>query len=285
MTPPFSHHFDALGTQWVIETLESLGSVLTDEIEMLVDEFDRTYSRFRPDSLVSLLRSGGTQEFPGHAVRLFELYETLYELSDGKVTPLIGEALEAAGYDAQYSLKAQAPRPAPALDGVYVREGRKVTLHQPALIDIGAAGKGLLVDLIAELLEGKGVSDYVVDGSGDLKHRGALENRVGLEDPRAKGKVIGSVEITDRALAASATNRRSWGGGWHHVLDPTSGLPAGGVSATWVVVDTAMIADALATALFFCEPETLARRYNYEYIRMHDDGTAIYSPLFKGKLF
>ncbi len=55
----------------------------------------------------------------------------------------------------------------------------------------------------------------------------------------------------DAALCASATNRRAWGDGLHHVLDARTGVPVRSVVATWAVGADAMRADAIATALFF----------------------------------
>jgi FAD:protein FMN transferase len=58
--------FDATGTQWEIETLEPLGRQLQQRILDRIEEFDTTYSRFRPDSLVSQVAAseGGCFTFP-----------------------------------------------------------------------------------------------------------------------------------------------------------------------------------------------------------------------------
>lgn len=45
--------FDAIGTQWEIETQEPLSPRLEHHILERIQQFDATYSRFRPDSLVS----------------------------------------------------------------------------------------------------------------------------------------------------------------------------------------------------------------------------------------
>jgi thiamine biosynthesis lipoprotein len=84
-----------------------------------------------------------------------------------------------------------------------------------------------------------------VDGSGDLRHSGDSSIQVGLEHPLDSGLVIGVVKLKNRALCASATNRRSWGDGLHHVLDARTGLPVREVIATWVIADDAATADGL----------------------------------------
>ena len=85
-------------------------------------------------------------------------------------------------------------------------------------------------------------------------------------------------EVTDAALCASATNRRAWGDGLHHVLDARTGQPVRTIAATWAVAPTAMRADALATALFFDGGPRLAHEWGIEWVRMTTDGRVEWSP-------
>jgi FAD:protein FMN transferase len=91
--------------------------------------------------------------------------------------------------------------------------------------------------------------------------------------------------LRDRALCASAVNRRAWRDGLHHVLDARTGVPVRDVVATWVVADEAVTADGLATALFFSGADQLADVSRFEYVRMLADGSAEISPNFDGELF
>lgn len=45
--------FDAIGTRFTIDSETKLGEELRRRIRDLADRFDRTYSRFREDSLIS----------------------------------------------------------------------------------------------------------------------------------------------------------------------------------------------------------------------------------------
>jgi thiamine biosynthesis lipoprotein len=60
--------------------------------------------------------------------------------------------------------------------------------------------------------------------------------------------VIGVVDLVNRALCASAVNRRTWGEGLHHVIDGRTRKPTTEVVATWVIADDAATADGLARA-------------------------------------
>ena len=145
--------------------------------------------------------------------------------------------------------------------------------------------RGYLVDLISAILQQTGMARFVVDAGGDLRHRGEHGIRVGLEHPLDPQLVIGAANLQNRALCASAVNRRAWGNGLHHVLDARTGAPATKVVATWVVAGDAALADGLATALFFTGAHRLAETHRFAYARMLADGRAERSPDFDGELF
>jgi len=281
-----NYPFEAFGTQWSIETNDELDLSLKQAIKNRIDIFDKVYSRFRADSLVTdISKKAGEYLFPTDATKLFNFYKSLYELTDGKITPLVGDMVARAGYDANYSLKAQAQKPINAWDEVLHWDDSTLTTTQPVLLDVGAAGKGYMVDIIAAILDEHSVRDYVIDASGDLRHKGTSENIVGLEHPLEPGKVIGAVEVMNRSLCASASNRRAWGEGMHHIFDPYEMAPTKNIIATWVIADEAMEADGLATALFFVDAKILNDDYDFEYARMFANGSVQYSPYFEGKLF
>src|SRR5690606_33484364 len=119
----------------------------------------------------------------------------------------------------------------------------ELTLRRPALLDVGAVGKGRLVDLVLAALPNT-PGTVVVDAGGDVAVRGAAESgapvRIGLEHPYDPTRVIGVVEVRDGALCGSAINRRAWGNGLHHVLDGRTGLPVRTWAATWALAPDAM---------------------------------------------
>ena len=284
--------FTAIGTDWEIDTVQPIDQELREDICRLAEDFDRVWSRFRADSLVSCIaraEAGGKFDFPVRDVALFELYDRLSAATDGAVDPLVGRDLELLGYDAHYSLIADhaaitARGQRDSWLATVRRTGTTITTDLPIVIDIGAAGKGHLVDLIAYALYDAGIESFVVDGSGDLRHRGPDPLVVGLEHPTRPDRVIGTVPLRDAALCASAANRRTWGSGLHHLLDGRTGRPVSGVVATWAITGDAATADALATALFVAEPECLDG-FTFSWVRMLADGRVQWSNNFDGELF
>jgi thiamine biosynthesis lipoprotein len=284
--------FDAIGTGWTITTGHPVPDTIRHRILALADDFDRVWSRFRSDSLVTRIAhavGGGRYEVPERDVALLELYDRLVAATNGAVDPLVGRDLELLGYDAGYTLIPD--REALALirhrdrwATDVQRTGRCLNTTRSVVIDVGAAGKGFLVDLIVEVLVTAGFDEYLVDGSGDLRHRGTDPVVVGLEHPSAPGQVIGTVELRDGAVCASATGRRAWGEGLHHVLNGHSRLPVDDVIATWAMTDNAATADGLATALFVSAPERLLG-FEFQWVRMLADGRIQWSNDFPGELF
>ncbi|MYW96160.1 FAD:protein FMN transferase [Amycolatopsis rubida] len=286
-----SFRFAAIGTQWQIDTERPLAEELRRRIRSLAEEFDRVWSRFRDDSLVTRIAhagTGGRFEFPARDAALLDLYDRLVAATDGALDPLVGRDLELLGYDARYTLvpdeAALAGRRRDSWTRDVRREGTSIATERPMVIDVGAAGKGYLVDLVAQTLLDAGVVEFVVDASGDLRHHGREPVTVGLEHPVLPGRVLGTVALRDSALCASATNRRSWGDGLHHVLNGQTGRPVDDVVATWVLAADAATADGLATALFVSDPARL-RTFPCSWVRMLANGRVQWSDNFAGELF
>lgn len=282
--------FPAIGTHWAIETDEPLSQDLRSLVLDRIDQFDAVYSRFRPDSLVSRIAAthdGGTFTFPTDSIALFDLYDRLFTATGGAMDPLVGRQLELLGYDAHYTL-----RPDPETErwqGNWAedvhRDGTTIRTRRPLVIDVGAVGKGYLVDIVSAILHDAGVERFVVDASGDLRHSGQHATRVGLADPHDPRLVLGVAELRVQALCASGTTKRAWGDGLHHLLDARTGRPVHDVLATWVVADTAAVADGLATALFVTAPHRLAPSFRFSYVRLRTDGHAEVSRNFAGEIF
>ncbi|MDR6988903.1 thiamine biosynthesis lipoprotein [Paenarthrobacter nitroguajacolicus] len=279
--------FDGIGTRWEVSTPEALAPAVRHQLLETVRDYDRTYSRFRPDSLVARLsREPGSITLPGHAIALHHIYAVLYRLSGGAMTPLIGSSLERLGYDPAYTLAPSgAPQAPPRWEDVLRWSGTALTSSEPVILDIGAAGKGQLVDLLGGVLRSNGHPEFLVDGSGDMLHAGPHPVTVALEHPYNPAQAIGTVELSNSALCASASNRRAWGDGLHHVLDGTTGRPVHTTVATWTMAASALEADALATALFMLEPATLEDEFDFSWLRVSSSGAAAFSNRFEGRLF
>ena len=219
-----SFSFDGIGTHWEISTPDALGPAVRHQLLETVSDYDTTYSRFRPDSLVSALsREPGRITLPGHAAALHDVYAALYRLSGGAMTPLIGSSLERLGYDPGYTLAPSGnPQAPPRWEDVLEWTGTALTATEPVVLDVGAAGKGQLVDLLGGVLQSTGHSEFLIDGSGDMLHAGTHPVMVALEhpyNPRPGHRHGGTEQFSPLCLGVQPAGLGRWPAprpGWDH---------------------------------------------------------------------
>jgi len=286
-----STKFEAIGTGWEITLDEEVEYKLwiktIEKIYSEIDDFDKAFSRFRPDSLVTQMsHAAGTYQMPKHGHKLLEFYERLYKLTDGVVTALIGQVMADAGYDANYSFKSKELKTPPKWQDALSYDNHQIVIKKPALLDFGAAGKGLLVDIVAAIIEDAGIKSFTINASGDILHTSEKGDQitVGLENPFDASEAIGVVKLGSKSLCASAGSKRKWHN-FHHIIDPATLKATTEIVATWVIADDTMTADGLATALFFVNPSTLAGEFSFDYAKLGKDMELSYSPNFKIKIF
>jgi FAD:protein FMN transferase len=129
--------------------------------------------------------------------------------------------------------------------------------QQPdAGIDEGAWGKGYALDRAAAAIEKAGSVPVAVDLGGQILVRGS--RAVAIADPRARGRVLGSVSISDASVSTSGNSERGLtadGLRIGHLLDPRTGSPAPDFGSATAVAPSAFVADILSTAFFVLGPE------------------------------
>lgn len=131
-------------------------------------------------------------------------------------------------------------------------------------IDLNGIVPGYVADLVATRLEQLGARHYLVDMGGELRLSGHNPQRqpwqVAIEKPVADAKSAQRVlPLTDCAVSTSGDYRNFFeidGRRYSHEIDPRTGYPvAHGLVSVTVIADTAMNADAWATALLVLGPE------------------------------
>ncbi len=298
--------FVGIGTHWHVEIFDQLSEAASSDllasIQQRIADFDQVYSRFRPDSLVTQMATkSGSYLLPDDAKKLLVFYHSLYQLTAGSFTPLIGQVLVDAGYDLQYQLAEKKLSLPPAWEVAMKYDYPNLLLKIPVQLDFGAAGKGYLIDLVAEELKKKQITGFCIDAGGDIlhyQHPAHVENhpnslplasqvepfRIGLENPLNFKEVIGVATITNQSICGSAGSRRKWGR-FHHLIDPKTLSSPQHLLATWVIADETILADGLATALYFVPAEHLRARYTFEYAKLNSDFSIEVSPDFPGEFF
>ncbi len=286
-----SIEFFATGTNWKIDFSEALSPTKLAEIRNKLTEraedFENDYSRFKDNSLISRMSKViGEHHLPEDAEKLMNFYFKLNRVTGGKFTPLVGDLLNRAGYDKDYSFVPKGSlQHIPDLKNVCKYSFPKINIHKRYQWDFGAAGKGYLIDILKELLDDMKVVECCIDAGGDICYKSNSKSlRIGLEDPNNFENVLGVVEVLNQSLCGSSGSRRHWSR-YHHILDPIALHSPNSILSTWVLADDTMTADGIATSLFFTEPDKLSKDFVFDYLILNSDYSVKKSANFLAELF
>jgi thiamine biosynthesis lipoprotein len=129
-------------------------------------------------------------------------------------------------------------------------------------IDLGGIAKGYAVDVAADALRAAGVTDALVDLTGNMFAIGTPADsdhwRIGIRDPRDRMPYFARLSLRPgEGISTSgkyeqfvAKDGRTYG----HILDPRTGRPADGLISVTVVSRSAFTCDAWDTPLFVLGP-------------------------------
>jgi thiamine biosynthesis lipoprotein ApbE len=268
-TQEASASWHALGTG-VQVTVTDAGQLAAARAMLEADlaAVDLACSRFRPDSEIATLDRAMAGPGAGPVTVSPLLAEAIAvalraaRLTDGDVDPTVGAAMNAVGYDRDFTL-VQRTGPAVRLTVRTVPGWRQVEFDEQARLlrvppgvrlDLGATAKAWAADRSAARIAAALGCGALVSLGGDIAVSGQtpaggwrirVQDISGRpEDPPAGPSTV--VAIHSGGLATSSTAARRWRRGGdvlHHILDPRTGLPAAPVWRT-VSVAAASCTDA-----------------------------------------
>jgi thiamine biosynthesis lipoprotein len=247
----------------VVENANDLAPAMA-MVEAQIREIDRVCSRFKEDSELSRLNHGGGGEVTISPLLEEAILAALHsaEMTNGLVDPTVGRLVEEAGYTVTFrDLPLDGPPVQLCVRGelgwralVHDPHAHTLRLPQGMRLDLGASGKAWAADrAAAAVVDNLGVS-VAVECGGDVAVGGAHPR--GGWPIRVAADIVADefedVVIFDGGLATSGTTARRWRRGgidFHHIIDPTTGLPA---LTPWAMVSvaaaTCLEANAAATA-------------------------------------
>ena len=142
--------------------------------------------------------------------------------------------------------------------------------HEGVRIDLGGIAKGYAVDVAAESLKARGVTDALVDLSGNMVALGRSPTsaasdgwRIGIRDPRDRVPYVARLTIRDEAISTSGQYEQfvaADGTTYGHIVNPRTGWPSKGLISVTVVSPTAMECDGWDTPLFVMGPADARRQ-------------------------
>ena len=144
---------------------------------------------------------------------------------------------------------------------VKLENGKVVKQDPSVMLSCSAVAKGYSVDVIARLLDRKGIKNYMVDIGGEVVVKGKNATgdlwRIGINKPyddslAVKQDIQVVLNLTDLGMATSGNYRNYYykdGKKYAHTIDPRTGYPVQhSILSSTVIAEDCMTADALATS-------------------------------------
>ena len=244
----------------VIDGVAALGGAAQVQVlaQRAVDEVRRiehTYSRYRPDSIVSRINAaagGKPVECDDETVALLTYAHTLYEASDGLfdiTSGVLRRAWDFKAHRVPSAAELDALRPLIGWPQVQ-REGKQVRLARAGMeIDFGGFGKEYAADRAGALLATLGVQHGYVNLGGDMRVLGPKADgrpwMIGIQHPRKPRELMASIPLQRGGLATSGDYERFFaadGKRYCHILDPRSGQPVSYWRTVSVLAPLAVVA-------------------------------------------
>ena len=264
---------NTMGTTYSVKMVAPASAIdrerLAQKIEAKLEGVNRRMSTYLPESEVSRLNAaplGEAVEVSRDTRLVLDEALRINELTGGAFDPTVGPLVDLWGFGPRGGRGVPSPddvaklRNIVGLDKLYWQgDGAGLVKRVDGLqVDLSGIAKGFAVDQLADLLDGEGAADYLVEVGGELRSKGRAPGgrawRVGIEKPAlASGDLQRIIDFEGAALATSGNYRIFFeqdGQNYCHIIDPVKGRPVEHrLASVTVVADSTMTADALSTAL------------------------------------
>lgn len=284
------------------QTREDFDNVMV-EVRPMITAYQQRWSVLTDGELGTVnqaLAGGDAAPIPEALQALFAQAAALSTASQGRFDVRVGQLVELWQWNQQERFATQPPKPA-ALDAALTAIAQAPALaadsYGPApgvQLNFGGIAKGDAAREIAVLLDAAGLRNYLINMGGDVVaagSKGDLPWRIGVRHPRpprAEQPLMGILSIErSETIFTSGDYERYFefeGQRYHHLMDPTTGQPARGITSATVITADAVLADAASTALFVAGPkgwrETARAMGIDQALVMLEDGQVLATPQF-----
>ena len=250
--------------------------VIQSRIDSLLERINDQMSTWRPGSELSRFNKSASTSWFSVSPELAHVVVAagaISAMSDGAFDVTVGPVVNLWGFGPDRST-AGLPSQQQIREAMERVDYRQLLVRSspPALrklrpdiyVDLSAIAKGFAVDEVARLLDERHISSYLVEIGGELRARGVKGDgsswNVAIERPLSGERTIQDiVALRDASIATSGDYRNFMeqnGKRYSHTIDPHTGRPiTHGLASVSVITDSAMRADALATAIMVMGPE------------------------------
>lgn len=263
---PYQHDEGQIFGTFYHITYQNDSSIQTDILAEL-QKVDNALSMFNKESIISHINRGENVETNEMFESVFNLAEKISDNTDGAFDITVAPLVNAWGF----GFKTGNPPTKQTVDSLRAIVGyKKVKLvnHRitksdaRVMLDCSAIAKGYGCDVVARLLEKRGIKNYMVEIGGEVVTHGISEKRlpwkIGVTKPSDDSLNVNNelqtvLNVKDRAMATSGNYRNFYyrgGKKYAHTIDPATGYPVQhSILSATVLAKRCAEADAYATAL------------------------------------
>lgn len=249
-------------------------------IEMILGDVDKKMSTYLNDSEVSRFNqlrdeswfhiSADTFYVIEHALKIANQTAGAFDPTSGALVRLwgFGSVLEPGSVPSR--VKVESVKKSVGYQKVELQHGSlQIRKIPPTLeLDLSGIAKGYCVDRLATLMESQDIQDFLIEIGGEVRAGGKKPDdttwKIAIQDPTIPKQALKILTLSDAGLATSGDYRNYFqvdGKRHPHILDPRTGITIDhNLSSVTVIHDSAMYADALATALMVMGPQ-MAREW------------------------
>ena len=258
---------NAQGSTYQIKYITTENVDYSNDFEQIFEDIDNSMSTWVPTSLISQVNEKGDWvEVDDYFLEVLKRSLEIAEESNGDFDPTVGPLVQLWGFwfdEIRGQVTDEQVKNTLNLIGYNKVEldGNRVRIPENSTIDFNAIAQGYTVDVLAEFLEEKGISSYMVEVGGEIRTRGEnLKNEtwvIGVDKPQENIDVVDRfqfiLKLENAALATSGNYRKFWvdeetGLKYSHTINPKTGYPAkNNLLSASIIAPTAMDADAYAT--------------------------------------
>ncbi len=262
---PYQHDEGQIFGTFYHITYQNDSSIQTDILAEL-QKVDNALSMFNKESIISHINRGENVETNEMFESVFNLAEKISDNTDGAFDITVAPLVNAWGF----GFKTGNPPTKQTVDSLRAIVGyKKVKLvnHRitksdaRVMLDCSAIAKGYGCDVVARLLEKRGIKNYMVEIGGEVVTHGISEKRlpwkIGVTKPSDDSLNVNNelqtvLNVKDRAMATSGNYRNFYyrgGKKYAHTIDPATGYPVQhNILSATVLAKHCAEADAYATA-------------------------------------
>lgn len=239
---------------------------LQQELVAKMQEVDAALSMFNEKSVISKINRNEDVTPNDMFLNVFKQAQQIADDTDGAFDITVAPLVNIWGFGFK---RGQNPS-RPAIDSLMTLighekvtfDGRRIVKRDPRImLDCSAIAKGYGVDVVAQVLNDKGIKNFLVEIGGEIAARGISEKRIpwkiGVTKPtddalQTGGELQTVLNVTDKCMATSGNYRNFYykgGRRYAHTIDPKTGYPVQhNILSATVLADHCARADAYATS-------------------------------------